>query len=79
MKSIKILKILWKKGNTSKMGNAIYFKIAGYVDLDMLHIFAICPTMVWRVIPLEMHFLLTFAAFGYSNNQREATLLQNVK
>ena len=32
-------------------------------------------TTVWRVIPLEMHFfLLTFTAFGYSNNQREATL-----
>jgi hypothetical protein len=30
-----------KKGNNSKMGNGIYFKIAGYVDLDMLHIFAI--------------------------------------
>jgi hypothetical protein len=26
-----------------------------------------------EIIPLEMHF------FGYSNNQREATLLQNVK
>jgi hypothetical protein len=38
-----------------------------------------CPTTVWRVIPLEMHFLLTFAAFGYSNNQREGTVLQNVK
>jgi hypothetical protein len=25
----------------SKIGNGIYFKIAGYVDLDMLHIFAI--------------------------------------
>jgi hypothetical protein len=25
-----------KKGNNSKMGNQIYFKIAGYVDLDML-------------------------------------------
>jgi hypothetical protein len=24
-----------------KMGNGIYFKFAGYVDLDMLHIFAI--------------------------------------
>ena len=31
-----------------------------------------CPTTVWRVIPLEMHF---FVAFGYSNNQREATLI----
>ena len=30
-----------KKGNNSKMGNGIYFKIAGYVELDMLHIFAI--------------------------------------
>jgi hypothetical protein len=30
-----------KKGNKSKMDNQIYFKIAGYVDLDMLHIFAI--------------------------------------
>ena len=29
------------KGNNSKMGNGIYFKIAGWVDLDMLHIFAI--------------------------------------
>jgi hypothetical protein len=41
MKSIKILKILWKKGNNSNMGNGIYLKIAGYVDLDMVHIFAI--------------------------------------
>ena len=24
------------------MGNKIYFKIAGYVDLDMLHIFTPC-------------------------------------
>ena len=24
-----------KKGKNSKMGNGIYFKIAGYVDLDM--------------------------------------------
>jgi hypothetical protein len=30
-----------KKGNNSKMGNGIYFKIAGWVDLDMPHIFAI--------------------------------------
>ena len=30
-----------KKGNNSKTGNGIYFKIVGYVDLDMLHIFAI--------------------------------------
>ena len=28
MKSIKILQIWWKKGNNSKMGNQIYFKIA---------------------------------------------------
>jgi hypothetical protein len=28
---------------------------------------------------LNAFFLLTFTAFGYSNNQREATLLQNVK
>ena len=40
-KSIKILKIWWKKGNNSKMGNGIYFKIAGWVDHDMPHIFAI--------------------------------------
>jgi hypothetical protein len=30
-----------KKGNSSKMGNKIYFKIAQYVDLDMLNMFAI--------------------------------------
>jgi hypothetical protein len=30
-----------KKGNNSKMGNRIYFKIVGYVDLDMLHMCAI--------------------------------------
>jgi hypothetical protein len=30
-----------KKGNNSKMGNGIYFEIAGWVDLDMPHIFAI--------------------------------------
>ena len=29
MKSIKMLKIWWKKGINSKMGNGIYFKIAG--------------------------------------------------
>jgi hypothetical protein len=29
MKSIKILQIWWKKGNNSKVGNQIYFKIAG--------------------------------------------------
>jgi hypothetical protein len=28
-------------GNNSKMGNGIYFKIAGWVNLDMPHIFAI--------------------------------------
>jgi hypothetical protein len=33
---------MWaKKGNNSKMGNGISLKIAGYVDLDMLHIFVI--------------------------------------
>jgi hypothetical protein len=36
-------------------------------------------TQLWRVIPLEMHFFCRLTAFGYSNNQREATLLQNVK
>jgi hypothetical protein len=29
MKSINIFKISWKKGNNFKMGNQIYFKIAG--------------------------------------------------
>jgi hypothetical protein len=29
MKSINILKIWWKKGNNFKMGNQIYFQIAG--------------------------------------------------
>jgi hypothetical protein len=28
-----------KKGNKTKMGNQIYFKIAGYVDLDILNMF----------------------------------------
>ena len=42
MKSIKILQIWWKKGNNSKMGNQIYFKIAGYVDLAVLIIFTPC-------------------------------------
>ena len=32
---------MMKKGNNSKMGNQIYFKIAGWVDLDMLNIFAV--------------------------------------
>jgi hypothetical protein len=27
--------------NNSKMGNGIYFKIAGYVDFDMLNMFAV--------------------------------------
>jgi hypothetical protein len=30
-----------KKDNNSKMGYGIYFKIAGYVDLDMLNMFAV--------------------------------------
>jgi hypothetical protein len=42
MKSIKILLIWWKKGNNSKMEIQIYFKIAGYVDLDVLIIFNLC-------------------------------------
>ena len=43
MKSIKktFLNFDEKKGNDFKMGNQIYFKIAGYVDLDMLNIFAV--------------------------------------
>ena len=32
---------MMKKGQKSKMGNKIYFKIAGYVDLDMLNMFAV--------------------------------------
>ena len=35
-------KNLIKKGNNSKMGIQIYFKIARYVDLDMLNIFTPC-------------------------------------
>jgi hypothetical protein len=38
---LKFSKFDEKKGNNSKMGNGIYFKIAGWVDLDMLHNFAI--------------------------------------
>jgi hypothetical protein len=38
---------------------------------------------VWQLCEelflLKCIFFLTFTAFGYSNNQREATLLQNVK
>jgi hypothetical protein len=30
-----------KKGNNSKMGNGIYLKIARYVDLDLLNMFAV--------------------------------------
>ena len=41
MKNINIFKIWWKKGNNFKMGNQIYFKIAGKVTLDMLHMFAV--------------------------------------
>jgi hypothetical protein len=41
IKGRKVLQFDEKKGNNSKMGNAIYFKIAGWADLDMLHIFAI--------------------------------------
>jgi hypothetical protein len=41
MKVLKFRTFWWKKGNNSKIGNQIYFKIARYVDLDMLNIFAI--------------------------------------
>jgi hypothetical protein len=57
MKVLKFRTFRWKKDNNSKIGNGIYFKIAGYVDLDMLQIFA-SVTTVWRVIPLEMHFFV---------------------
>ena len=40
-KVLKFWKFYEKKGNNSKMGNGIYFKIAGWVDIDMVHIFAI--------------------------------------
>ena len=40
MKSINIFKIWWKKESNFKTGNQIYFKNAGYVDLDILHMFA---------------------------------------
>ena len=36
MKVLKFRTFWWKKGNNSKMGNQIYFKIAGYVDLAVL-------------------------------------------
>jgi hypothetical protein len=32
---------MMNKGNNSKMGNQIYFKIVRYVDLDILNIFVI--------------------------------------
>jgi hypothetical protein len=41
------LKIWRKKGNNSKMGNGIYFKIAGYVDLAVLIIFTPCQISVF--------------------------------
>jgi hypothetical protein len=37
-----------KKSNNSKMGNEIYFKIAGQVDLDMLHIFVRRPSVNFK-------------------------------
>ena len=41
MKVLKFRTFWWKKGNNYNMGSGIYFKIARYVDLDMLNIFAI--------------------------------------
>jgi hypothetical protein len=38
---MKVLKFRTFDGNNSKMGNGIYFKITGYVDLDMLNMFAV--------------------------------------
>ena len=35
------LKMIKKKGNNSQTGNPNYFTIAGYVDLDMLNMFAV--------------------------------------
>jgi hypothetical protein len=44
---------MMKKGNNSKMGNQIYFKIAGLVDLDMLNMFAVStyhlPLIVFEI------------------------------
>jgi hypothetical protein len=50
-KSIKILQIWLKKGNTSNMGNQIYFKIAGQVDLDVLIIFTHYP--FWPIMQIR--------------------------
>jgi hypothetical protein len=45
-----------KKGNNSKMSDGIYFKIAGWVDLDMPHIFC--------------NLKLTFISYGFWNIRR---------
>ena len=63
-KSNKILQIWWKKGNNSKMGNQIYFKIAGYVDLAVLIIFTnvrlLILLTVFELLPTNMQFYHMF-------------------
>jgi hypothetical protein len=60
MKSIKILINWWKKGNDSKMGNQIYFKIPVYVDLAVLIIFTPCQISnlltVFELLPKNLQF-----------------------
>jgi hypothetical protein len=41
MQVLKFRTFWWKKGNNSKMGDGMYFQMAGKVDLDMLQIFGI--------------------------------------
>jgi hypothetical protein len=64
MKNIKILKIWWKKGNNSKMGNGIYFKIAGCVDLAVLIIFSHVRFLIlltfFELLPITCNFTICF-------------------
>ena len=64
--NMKILQILWKKGNNSKTGIQNYFKISGQVDLVMLiifipnQIFYICNGfwVIWQILQFYSYVLL---------------------
>jgi hypothetical protein len=53
-----------KKGNNSKMGNQIFFKIAGYLDLAVLIIFYPVITQKPSVLPYVLFLVTTAMLIG---------------
>jgi hypothetical protein len=58
------------------MGNGIYFKIAGWVDLDMLHIFAIKLNIFLNIRRKVLKILVKLQVLG--NNSKTVNNIKNL-